>query len=160
MREIHRSPRANDYRPHLRQWFLATLFTWVISSLAHGSTLFVHLGPPSLGGGGTNPVSIPPQAMDIEAVYVTDRAWEITMGLVPGILYGSRFADSSGFYVSAGGGFLFNPDLATLGIYTAFGYSPPCKPWCFNLEYKQSAGIYAGRMVTPYAVRAGAGYGF
>ena len=113
-----------------------------------------------MGGGGTNPVSIPPQALDTEFVYVTNSSREITLGLVPGILYGVRFGDRKGPYVSTGAGILFNPDVATIGIYSAFGYTPECKSWCFNIEYKQSLGFYARHLVTPYAVRAGVGYQF
>jgi hypothetical protein len=125
-----------------------------------GSAIILHLGPPSLGGGGTNPLSIPPQVMDTEFVYLTDGNREISIGLVPGLLYGARFGERKGVYVSGGAGFLFNPDLATVGIYSAFGYTSECNSWCFNIEYKQSLGFYAGRLVTPYAVRAGAGYQF
>jgi hypothetical protein len=75
-------------------------------------------------------------------------------------LYGARFGDRKGLYASLGGGILFNPDMATLGIYSSFGYTSECKSWCFSIEYKQSLGYFAGRPVTPYAVRAGVGYQF
>jgi hypothetical protein len=129
-------------------------------SQASASTIFLHLGPPSAGGGGTNPLSIPPGVLDTEFVYLTQAKREITVGLIPGILYGARFGEPKGAYVSMGGGLIFNPDVATIGAYSAFGYSGQCNSWCFNIEYKQSVGLYAGRIVTPYAVRAGVGYQF
>jgi hypothetical protein len=140
---------------------LATLTATIFRmDFADASSIALRFGPPSLGGGGTNPLSIPPQAMDMELVYVTSTNKEISFGLVPGILFGARMADRSGLYFSGGGGIIFNPDLATLGVYTAVGYSPACKAWCFEMEYKQSAGPYRGNLVTPYAVRAGAAYRF
>jgi hypothetical protein len=130
-------------------------------SHAYGSQLTIHIGPPSPGMGGSNPISIPPiNIVDYELVYLTDSLREWTLGLIPGLFYGVRSTKDPGPYLSAGGGIVINANGVGPGVYGAVGLNAFCGDrFCFNLEYKQAIGI-AGGLISPYAIRLGVGIYF
>lgn len=117
--------------------------------------LLVHIGPPSRGGGGPNPLSIPPiNPIDYEFVWISDAQTEWSIGIFPGILYGKRIKAKGGSYLSIGGGMVLSNYAVSPGIYTAFGYDT-CTFLCFNFEYKQALGFTNKYIVSPYAIRIG-----
>ena len=117
--------------------------------------LTVHIGPASVGGGGPNPISIPPvNPLDYEFVWLTENHTEWSLSLFPGLFYGYRAVMQSGAYISAGAGMVFNIHGLGPGIYTAFGYDV-CSWLCFNFEYKQAIGVIPGMLIEPYAIRIG-----
>lgn len=127
------------------------------STLAHGKSLTVHVGPPSVGAGGSNPLSIPPlNPIEYEVVYLTDSGREWSFGIVPGILYGGRFQQGA-FYVGIGGGLVISLNGAGPGAYSSFGLDIG-NDIKFNVEVKQAIGIdlSANGIVSPYAIRIGA----
>ena len=118
--------------------------------------LTLHLGPAAIGGGGANPLSIPPvNPLEYELVWLTDSHTEWSFGIVPGFLYGYRSAMGYGAYLSLGGGLVINRHGGGPGVYAAFGYSS-CAWFCFNIEYKKAIGILPGMLIDPYAIRLGA----
>lgn len=139
---------------------LALLF-FLLSSKLYASSITAHIGPPALGSGGPNPLSIPPtNPLDYEFIYLTDSKKEIVLGITPGIFYGMREEFQKGFYMSFGGGVVINQAGVGPGIYTAFGFEGFCSYACFNAEYKQALGIRKNSLISPYAIRLGATYRF
>ncbi len=123
----------------------------------YGKSLTVHVGPPSVGAGGSNPLSLPPlNPVEYEVVYLTDAGREWSIGLVPGILYGGRFQQGI-FYVGVGGGLVISANGGGPGIYSSFGLDAGDRIK-FNIEIKQALGIDLGStgIVSPYALRIGA----
>ncbi|NRA47020.1 MAG: hypothetical protein HRU09_18890 [Oligoflexales bacterium] len=115
----------------------------------------LHLGPASVGGGGPNPISIPPtNILDYELVWFNKDQTEISVSLFPGMFYGYRATMKNGGYISMGGGLVLNIHGFGPGVYSAFGYNS-CGYFCFNIEYKQALGFITGMTISPYAVRIG-----
>jgi hypothetical protein len=143
-----------------KRWIFKTLTTTLaIITTQHGfsKSLTVHVGPPSIGAGGSNPVSIPPlNPIEYEVVYLTDSSREWTFGLVPGLLYGGRFQQGL-FYFGLGGGLVFSINGGGPGMYSSIGGDVGDKIK-FNFEIKQALGIDLGsnHLISPYAVRIGA----
>ncbi len=135
--------------------FLAPAFA---PSIASATTVIARFGPPSSGGGGTNPISLPPSVLDTEISVVTAAKTEINISIVPGILVGKRF-DKDGYYGSGGVGLIINQSGAGVGGYAAIGYetSGTIK---FNADFKQALGLSTVGLLTTYALRIGAGYEF
>ena len=120
----------------------------------------IHVGPAAVGGGGPNPMSIPPiNPLDYEFVWVTESRSEWSLSLVPGAFYGRRSAFTDGSYVSVGAGFVQNVYGIGPGFYSAFGWDR-CGWFCFNIEYKQAIGYVPTRVISPYALRMGATFSF
>lgn len=131
------------------------IFAMFFSSSAQASRFTLHIGPPSAGNGGSNPLSIPPvNPIDYEIVYVTKRQREWSLSLIPGILYGTRMWFSPLNYVSLGGGLGMNIQGLGPAMYAAFGLDW-CKALCFNLEYKKALIISSIGLSSAYAIRAG-----
>lgn len=116
----------------------------------------LHLGPASVGGGGPNPISIPPtNILDYELVWFNSKKQaEFSVSLFPGIFYGHRATMKNGGYISMGGGLVLNIHGFGPGFYSAFGYNS-CGYLCFNVEYKQAVGFLTGMVISPYAIRIG-----
>lgn len=131
------------------------LITMLFMTTPSYGDLTVHIGPASVGGGGPNPISIPPiNPLDYEFVWLTENHTEWSLSLFPGLLYGYRAVMQSGGYISAGAGMVLNIHGVGPGFYTAFGFDH-CAWLCFNVEYKQAIGFIPGMLINPYALRIG-----
>lgn len=132
---------------------------------AAASTFTIHVGPPSLGTGGSNPLSIPPVNLyEYELEYVTQNDWEANLGLVPGAFFGKRSRSQTGgggTYMSFGGGLAVDANGYGPGIYSSLGYDWG-KPISFNIEVKQALGysVSNNNVISPYAIRMGAAFNF
>lgn len=140
------------------------LFSFIILSflfLAPDSRgdLLVHIGPAASGGGGPNPVSIPPtELLDYEVVWITAANREYSASFVPGLFYGQRYSFlPGGTYFSVGGGLVLDLNGYGPGVYSAFGYDACAGFICFNAEYKQALGLGISfeTLLAPYAIRIG-----
>ena len=123
--------------------------------------LTVHVGPPSLGTGGSNPISIPPvNPLDYEFIITTKEHTEWTIGLIPGFFWGKRFVTNK-MYASMGGGAVVNFQGIGPGVYMAVG-TDVCGFLCFNIEVKQAIGVTLGsyKLINPSAVRVGLTFAF
>ncbi|MFK7872218.1 MAG: hypothetical protein AB8C84_03465 [Oligoflexales bacterium] len=135
------------------KWIYVFCSTLMISVAMYGDVV-VRLGPPALGGGGANPLTIPPLSLqDYEITWISSKNREWNFSISPGFTYGYRTSDL-GMYASFGGGLMINKNGVSPGVYSAVGYTNPCKKYCFHIEYKQAIGIL-GTMIHPYAVRMG-----
>jgi hypothetical protein len=142
---------------------LTTLICCAIFSLwttsAAAGSLTVHLGPPGLGNGGSNPVSIPPiNPLDYEVTYLTDSNYEWNIALSPGLTFGKRETLATEIYASIGAGLILDFNGAGPGVYSSVGWNAGTdnQPVRFNLEFKQALAIASGRIISPYAFRIGA----
>lgn len=132
-------------------------FLWVLlSATPIFADYVIHVGPVSDGGGGPNPLSIPPvNILEYEFVWITPKESEWRFSLTPGIFFGDRYTSSTyNTYVSLGGGLVTDINGAGPGVYTAFGYDH-CNWFCFNMEILQAVGIGGDSLLSPYAVRIG-----
>lgn len=128
---------------------------------AWSSGVTLNLGPPALGRGGPNPVSIPPTPVDVGFIHVGGAKGnrEISVSLSPGIfLWGYRINSGPGPYASFGGGLITSANGGALGVYSAFGWDMFCSAICFNAEYRQAIGLTSSPPLNPYALRIGASY--
>lgn len=140
----------------LYRYFLVFIFFLNGTSTAFANWT-LHVGPVSVGAGGSNPISIPPlQVIEYEFVWINAKQRELTIGIVPGLLYGQRFYLSpNGPYVSGGGGLVFDLNGIGPGIYAALGYDLCASVVCFNMEYKKALGLTTRTLIAPYALRIG-----
>ncbi|MCB9228590.1 MAG: hypothetical protein H6618_03175 [Deltaproteobacteria bacterium] len=133
----------------------ALLFSFLIMTETVRAELTVHVGPVSPGGGGSNPISLPPiNLQEYELVWLTDQHREWSVSLVPGLFYGHRYVMKQGGYVSMGAGLAVSFHGVGPGVYAAFGYTG-CSWFCFNIEYKKALGVLPGMLIQPYAIRMG-----
>ena len=125
---------------------------------ASATTVIARFGPAGIGGGGPNPIGLPPEIADTEVSIVTAAKTEINIALFPGILVGKRF-NKDGYYGSGGGGAVFGALGLGLGGYAAIGYetSGSIK---FNVDFKQAIAVGASGLMSSYALRIGAGCEF
>jgi hypothetical protein len=123
-------------------------------------TLHVLIGPPSIGQGGSNPVSIPPASpVDWQFTYVTDSKREWLVSLVPGLLWGQRFY-AEGFYAALGGGLLVTSSGPGVGVNHAYGYESKLflTSFRYQVEYRQVIGVGNYGWQFPYTFRMGLSY--
>lgn len=139
----------------MRRIAVVTIFCAALSvTPAVAGQLTVHVGPPSVGNGGSNPISIPPVNLyEYEVEYIGNSGNEWNFSVTPGILYGSRSVFAKDYYASFGGGYVINVNGSGPGIYASIGAN---LKW-FNMEFKQALGFDfdANRMLSPYAIRVG-----
>lgn len=143
----------------MKRWLLIGC---LLSPEMQASTLHVLLGPPALGQGGSNPVSIPPvNPLDWQLAWVTDGQAEWVVSMVPGMLWGQRFYNE-GFYAAVGGGLLFTSSGLGVGVDHAYGYEsgPFFKRTRFQVEYRQVIGVGNYGWQFPYSFRMGMSYAF
>jgi hypothetical protein len=115
------------------------------------------VGPPAIGSGGPNPLSIPPlNFREYEVTYVTASKFESNIAITPGLLFGTRFGEARGVYYGLGGGLVLSGNGGGPGVYSSIGLNVG-ETYKFNIEYKQALGLVfgSGRLVSPYAVRLG-----
>lgn len=128
------------------------------SQTAQAGLWIARFGPPSLGTGGSNPLGLPPSAVDVELSHISSSSWETSLSIVPGLLVGKR-QDFGNCYVTMGGGLIINANGVGPGPYTAFGWESD-GTFRYGIEYKQALGITGRGLISPYAIRAGLGYVF
>ena len=121
--------------------------------------LYLKLGPASLGNGGSNPLGIPPNVPDVELSLITDSDWEFSLG-VPAIGAGQNFLITDVFYFGMGGGLVVDANGVGPGVYTAFGAEIGSETFRLLVEYKQAVAIATSGLLSPYALRLGAGVWF
>lgn len=136
---------------------LIAIIACLLAPNAMAGNLTFRLGPPHVGGGGPNPVSIPPvNPIDWEITWVNDRQWETNIGIFPGPTFGKRWSGPDGLYVSGGGGIILSRNGVGLGPYTGFGADIGAGKIRFNVEFKQAIGFTSNGPINPYALRLGA----
>ena len=126
---------------------------------AFAKQLTVHVGPPSVGNGGSNPISIPPlNIIEYEVEYITNALVEWNFALTPGFLVGSRSVFAKDYYASFGGGYVIDANGSGPGIYSSLGAD---LSW-FNIEFKQALGFDFSEnyLLSPYAIRIGVNFKF
>jgi hypothetical protein len=141
----------------MKRWLLLLA---LCSSSGHARQLQLLIGPPSLGQGGSNPVSIPPaNPVDWQFVYVNDADREWVVSLVPGLLWGQRFY-KGGLYAALGGGILVTSSGVGIGVDHAYGYEsqPFFRRLRYQVEYRQVIGIGSYGWQFPYTFRMGMSY--
>ena len=140
-----------------------SLFLFFLSSPLKASSLQVKLGPPAVGLGGPNPISIPPvNPLDYEITYMSDGLWEFSASAVPGLTIGKRFYFSY-LYGSFGGGLMVASDGVGLGGYSAIGLDTGAKSKSvvsFITEYKQTLALNGYGLIMSYALRLGVAVNF
>lgn len=145
--------------PFTITWWLGLLCAvwFALAPKAMASSISATLGPPGFGGGGTNPVGIPPSAFDLDLAYENDRGHIYSLAVVPGFFVGKRHYKDS-FFGGYGAGLIFHTGGLAPGIYTSLGYRATITGGLdFLMEFKQGLGIDRG-LVRPYALRIGAMY--
>lgn len=136
---------------------LALAFALGFTTAAAAGTLTIHAGPPSIGSGGTNPLSIPPfNPLEYEVTYVSKSNFESNISLTPGLLFGYRAGEAKGPYFGLGGGLVISVNGSGPGVYSSVGLNLG-ETYKFNIEFKQALGLSlsSSEIVSPYAVRAG-----
>lgn len=132
---------------------LSMLLTSVwFSASAMASGIALRVGPPGVGRGGTNPITLGPTDWQFE--YISESLLETHLS-VTGLFVGRRFPFSNGFYVSMGGGLPLSANGGGLGIYTSFGADFFCGYVCMSAEYQQALGLAGSHLISPYALRLG-----
>ncbi len=139
--------------------FVVVAFLFSLIQTASAGEIIVHVGPPSVGQGGTNPVSVPPlNPIEYEFQWISPRGFEANVGITPGLLFGARTPFSSGLYLGVGGGLVISGNGVGPGVYSSFGWNCGKKIF-FNTEFKQAIGIalHNNKIISPYALRVGMG---
>jgi hypothetical protein len=142
----------------MKPWVL--LVPFACSSLAEAGQFHLLLGPPSLGQGGSNPVSFPPlNPVDWQLTWLSDQKTEWVFSLIPGFFYGRRFYQGS-FYAALGGGLLITPSGVGVGVDHAYGYEsqPFLRNFRLQFEYRQIIGMAKYGWQFPYTFRIGVSY--
>ena len=144
---------------------LLALLAAAAAPTALAGELTVNVGPPSLGSGGSNPVSIPPVSpVEYQLELVSQSGYEGSLAFSPGIFFGKRSwsKGDSGVYVGLGGGYVIDINGAGPGTYASLGYESSGKSFRFNAELKQAAGYDFQRknVLTPYSIKLGMSFVF
>jgi hypothetical protein len=138
-------------RKMLKSLIVAFALTGSVA-LAAPSNFALRVGPPSIGRGGPNPISL--GLMDFQLAYMFSNTWETNLS-VTGLFVGKRSTFSGGGYVTLGGGVALSGNGSGPAIYSAFGADLWCGWVCFSSEYIQAVGFYKSYVLSPYAVRIG-----
>lgn len=127
---------------------------------AYAGRLGALLGPPSLGQGGSNPVSIPPlNPLDWQLTYLTDDDREFMVSVVPGLFYGQRWRKDQ-FSIGFAGGLLISTSGVGVGVSQSLHWETRAfwNGWRFEAEYRQVIGVTEIGVEFPYAIRLGLNY--
>ena len=131
-------------------------FVFFLSSQALAGDWILKLGPPGVGNGGPNPLSIPPtNILDYEISYLSSAGSEFSVSIVPGFLYGIRSTHDSGLFATVGGGYLISVFGSGPGGYYSLGYRSKPKPFGFEVDIKQAYGFASAGGFAVYALRMG-----
>jgi hypothetical protein len=135
-------------------WIWGIVFAASLSRTGYAD-FTIHVGPTSMGSGGSNPISIPPVSLqEYEFVWVSDSKTEYSVSIIPGLLIGQRYPFTNA-YVSLGGGLVIGINGIGPGIYTASGMDFCSNEYCFNIELKNALGFTRQSLIMPYALRIG-----
>lgn len=139
--------------------FLCIVFIMLGSTsadISFAGGIGLRFGPPAIGTGGPNPVSIPPAASDAGLSYITDKGIEYNIAAT-GLAVAARDKTSWGGYTSLGAGLAWSVNGGGFGPYAAFGLEKGCGGWigCFSIEFSQALGFGFGHMASPTALRMG-----
>ena len=155
--------RTESYRISIAPYILCVAFflsLTLAAPTAFAGALTVHVGPPGIGSGGANPLSLPPvDIREYEVEYLTSRDFETCLSVSPGIFFGKRTRIlGDGVYVGLGGGIVIDTNGAGPGAYSSIGYNTSGSFIQFNMEVKQAIGIdsKSHKLISPYALRIGA----
>lgn len=144
---------------------LAACLTWVFcipSESAFAGRLSALLGPPSLGQGGSNPISVPPaNPLDWQLSWLTDKDQEFMLSVIPGFFYSQRWRKDQ-FAIGFGGGLLISANGPGVGLSQSLHWesTPFWTNWRLEAEYRQVIGVTEIGAEFPYAIRFGTGYQF
>ena len=134
----------------------------VMPQRAYGARISAVIGPPTLGQGGSNPLSIPPgNPVDWQVSYINDAGREWMLSIIPGIFYGQRFQIDQ-VTIGLGGGILVSSNGLGVGVYQSVGWEtlPFWKVYRAEVEYRQVIGLAAEGTEFPYTLRIGVSYEF
>ncbi|MBC7531804.1 MAG: hypothetical protein H7318_09515 [Oligoflexus sp.] len=140
-------------------YFLVAAAT-ATSTIANAGTITALIGPPSLGQGGSNPLSIPPtNIIDWQASYRTDEGREWMVSVIPGLYYGQRWTKER-FSLGVGGGIVIGTNGVGFGVYQSLGYMTEAfwNKYHFEAEYRQVIGYVDKAAEFPYSFRIGISY--
>ena len=127
---------------------------WPNQILAAKSGISVALGPPSVGRGGPNPLSLPPNMAELGLLYLTQSKVETRLAIT-GIQGGKRWESNWGGYFSLGAGLVISANGSGFGLYNAYGINFRCGMFCYNVEYITALGVTGSQIIRPYAIRLG-----
>ncbi|RYZ67039.1 MAG: hypothetical protein EOP09_11700, partial [Proteobacteria bacterium] len=125
-----------------RPWLLAILCSAIWTTKAEAGRLSALLGPPSLGQGGSNPVSVPPlNAIDWQIHYVTDHDTEFMASVIPGFFCGKRWRKDQ-FSIGFAAGLLISANGPGVGLSQSLSWEtePFWTNWRLEAEYRQVIG--------------------
>lgn len=137
--------------------FVVIVLGWTLIShrvVAGPSAVTVNFGPPGLGMGGPNPISLPPRITEIGFTYLSSSSIETRLAIT-GLHVGRRWMFKSGTYVTLGGGLVVSANGSGFGLSSAFGIDFRCGVVCYNAEYATALGITSSHIISPYAIRLG-----
>lgn len=145
------------FKFNLEKYKFFWIFVFSFSSQMFAGDWILKLGPPGVGNGGPNPLSIPPvNILDYEVSYLSSGGSEISLSVVPGLLYGVRKIHASGLFAGVGGGYIISVLGSGPGGYYSLGYRSKPKPFGFEVDIKQAYGFGQGSLFAVYALRLGA----
>ncbi|RZA21052.1 MAG: hypothetical protein EOP10_17265 [Proteobacteria bacterium] len=139
---------------------LITLFAVIGTTKAEAGRVSALIGPPSLGQGGSNPVSVPPfNAIDWQVHYVTDHDTEFMVSVIPGFFLGKRWRKDQ-LSIGFAGGMLISTNGLGVGLSQSLSWEsqPFWTNWRFEAEYRQVIGYTVLGAEFPYAIRLGINY--
>ena len=144
----------------MRIIFSLLIYSSLATSAFGQGRVSVLMGPPSMGQGGSNPLSLPPSALDFHASYVTSEQSEFTLSVVPGAFYGKRWLGEHGLRAGFGAGVLLSLFGIGPALYQSVGWESP-RLWDklrLDAEFRQLVGVTEIGLEFPYVLRMGLSY--
>lgn len=134
--------------------------TCLLTGKAYAGRFGALVGPPSLGQGGSNPVSIPPgNPTDWQLTYLTEQDREYVLSVIPGLFYGQRWRKDS-LSIGFAGGLLISTNGVGVGLSQSLHWESEVfwDDWRFEAEYRQVIGVTKIGLEFPYAIRLGVSF--